>query len=125
MKESSRQWWIQYGRNLWAIRYYALVGLMMWAVLLSLILLISNYGPSVYAKSIRVVGRLRVQLFIGISATIMGFAAYQFKRINQRWYGVVEVAFGMATAFAIARNLYPADASLSQWSSLIGSSYDC
>jgi uncharacterized membrane protein (GlpM family) len=53
----------------------------------------------------------------------MGVVAHWFKRMNQRWYGMVEVMLGAAAAVNISVRLMPGQTLLSQWEGLIGCAY--
>ena len=60
---------------------------------------------------------------LGLTVVAVGYVAHRFKRISQRWYGVVEVAFGVASGFAVAFSIYTPSPSVTQWATLIGCAY--
>ena len=68
-------------------------------------------------------GIQNTQIIIGVAAIVVGVLAYQFKRRNQKWYGVVEVAVGALSALAVAANISPGKLELAKWSTLAGSAY--
>lgn len=85
--------------------------------------LFGNYGKSTYLYLVRVVGPHRTQFIIWLGICAVGLVAHYFKRMSQRWYGMVEVIIGVASAFSIAIGLAPDRISLAQWSSLVGCAY--
>jgi hypothetical protein len=60
---------------------------------------------------------------LGLMVVAVGYVAHRFKRISQRWYGVVEVAFGVASGFAVAFSIDTPSPSVTQWATLIGCAY--
>jgi len=65
----------------------------------------------------------RAQAVIAGGIVAIGFAAFEFKKWNQLWYGTVEVSFGIASAFVLSFSTMPADMHLTQWASLVGCAF--
>jgi hypothetical protein len=59
-------------------------------------------------------------IFAGVVA--VGTFAHWFKKKNQKWYGVVEVAFGTASAGSISFRMMPGPL-FAQWATLAGCAY--
>jgi hypothetical protein len=47
-------------------------------------------------------GAASCSITIGVVVILVGIFAHWFKRRNQRWYGIVEVIFGIISAFSVA-----------------------
>jgi hypothetical protein len=78
---------------------------------------------TLYPKINRLIGSHATQILLGILVLCMGIGAHWFKRMNQLWYGMVEIMFGAFSGFCIAYTMYPSTAHLTQWSSLVGCAY--
>jgi hypothetical protein len=84
---------------------------------------IEHYVTRAYIVAVRVIGLYGTQFLIGSGIVSLGLFAHWFKARNQRLYGIVEVLFGSLSAFAIAFSLSSDNISLTEYASLIGSSY--
>src|ERR1700692_955144 len=66
-----------------------------------------RFGGPAISETERLIGPYRTKIIIGVVVVALGFAAYEFKRLNQRWYGFVEVVFGIVYGFSIAFTMVP------------------
>ena len=82
-----------------------------------------SYGGRAITATEQLIGPYRTKIIIGIVVVVLGFVTYEFKRLNQRWYGFVEVIFGIVYGFSIAFTMAPDKANLPQWASLVGCAY--
>jgi len=84
---------------------------------------IEHYITQAYIAAVGVIGLYGTQFLIGAGIVSLGLFAHWFKGKNQRVYGIIEVLFGSLSAFAIAFSLPGDQISLTEYASLIGSSY--
>ena len=84
---------------------------------------IEHYVTEAYIVAVRVIGLYGTQFLIGAGIVSLGLFAHWFKGKNQRLYGIIEVLFGSLSAFAIAFSLPSDNISLTEYASLVGSSY--
>lgn len=63
------------------------------------------------------------QFLVAIVVISLGFAAHLFKRINQRWYGGVECAFGVIYGVSTAFGIRPGEPMFGHWATLVGCIY--
>jgi hypothetical protein len=103
--------------------FSSLVNVAIVLVAISLGRLARTKGPALYAMTSRAIGPHLTQFIIGASVVFIGFAAHWFKGKSQRWYGRVEVLFGIASGFSIALNLSADHAWLPQGATLVGCAY--
>lgn len=82
-----------------------------------------KHGRALYVAMILALGPHIVQIGIGVIVVGFGIGAHWFRRLNQRWYGMVEVVFGAVSGFTIAFSMIPSRPAPSQWASLVGCAY--
>jgi hypothetical protein len=63
------------------------------------------------------------QLLIAAIIITLGIGAFWFKLRNKKWYGIVEIIFGILSAAVVARGLGPNRLDLAKWSTLAGCAY--
>lgn len=69
------------------------------------------------------VGIQEVQIGAATMAVLLGWGAHWFKRVNQLWYGICEVLFGIAAAFESSKAFAQQGPALAAWIALGGSAY--
>jgi hypothetical protein len=92
------------------------------AVMLGVAWVVYRVRP-LYPLMVQRLGLRPAQLVIASAVVAAGMCAYWFKRLNQRWYGIVEVLFGSISAISIASGLDPGQALFSRWAALAGCAY--
>jgi cell division protein FtsW (lipid II flippase) len=102
MNAPERNWWIQWAINIWDRRWLFLFGpVLVFSLSIGLSALLANLSR-IYSAMVRVLGPHLAQITIGVVVILVGIFAHWFKRRNQRWYGIVEVIFGIISAFSVA-----------------------
>ncbi len=92
-------------------------------ILTGVIWLAMHFGPEALVWLRRIVGLITARIIVGMVTIGAGLAAHWFKKVSQRWYGIVEALFGAAGAFNITLQLQPGQSMLPQWASLVGCAY--
>jgi len=123
VKKERQEWWRQWGKNLWAVRFELVRGFVLLLTLISAINTIIVKGHDIYSATARIVGPHITQIAIGVLVTVMGVFARRFKLKNLRWYGIVEVMFGIISGFSVAFTLSAAKPWIPQGPTLVGCAY--
>ena len=84
---------------------------------------IDAFGLNLYQKSSEALGKHITQTTIATLVCLAGFGAHWAKKINQLRYGIVEIVFGIFSAYAIAWNLPPNELDFARLASLLGAAY--
>jgi len=80
-------------------------------------------GSLVFRWLARIFGIHVAQSAIFLVVIIVGTFAHWFKKKNQKWYGLVEVVFGAASAGSISFRMTPGPPLFTQWATLAGCAY--
>ena len=83
---------------------------------------IIGMGSVVFKWLVRTFGIHLAQFAIFCGVVAVGAFAHWFKQKNQKWYGVVEVAFGAASAGSVSFRMMPGPL-FAQWATLAGCAY--
>jgi len=85
--------------------------------------LVWNHGPAWFAFASHILGIYGAQSTTAAAVIVAGVCAHWFKQKKQKWYGMVEVAFGGVAGWSICFTLAPGQALFSQWAALVGCAY--
>jgi len=84
---------------------------------------LQHHRVRIYQWLVELIGAYKAQDSIAVVVVATGFGAAWFKRKSQKWYGFVEIGFGIISGFSIALNMTIITAALPQWASLVGCAY--
>ncbi len=102
--------WFLYGQILgWS---FGLIGLFFLIV-----------AEDLFPALISAVGVTNTEFIVAAAVIALGILAFEFKRRNQMMYGLFEIAFGVASAFAVIAKMKPEVTSVSDWTALAGCVY--
>lgn len=79
------------------------------------VFLITGHGEQIFRAGTNEFGLHATQILVSVAIVGIGVAASLFKRWNKGLYGLVEMMFAAASAFAVARTLIPQKLLLFQW----------
>jgi hypothetical protein len=85
--------------------------------------IIFYYGDRIYDAVRAELGAHIVQIGIAVATIAIGASVHWFKTKNLALFAIVEIAFGVASAFAISQGLPPSGGSLSQIAALAGTAF--
>jgi len=83
---------------------------------------IIGMGSAAFRWLVKTFGIHLAQTAIFLGVVVVGTFAHWFKKKNQKWYGVVEVVFGVASAGSISFRMMPGPL-FTQWATLAGCVY--
>jgi hypothetical protein len=70
-----------------------------------------------------VTGLHGAQFILGVGVLVAGFFAHWFKQKSQKWYGFLEVVFGLCYGFSVAFSIRPGEPMFARWATLVGCVY--
>ncbi len=84
---------------------------------------IIKFVNDLFDRAIGITGLRLTQVGIALIVTALGFAAHYLKKINQLWYGGVEIVVGFFTALFTAGTLTPGHLDGSKCATLAAAAY--
>jgi len=111
-------------RNLTALRVRdLLVGVVILSSAILAAVMIFTYSGAAFKALSDTIGLRDAECATAVVVVTIGSAAFWFKRKLPRWYGVAEMAFGVACAVKVSSGLAPGQVLLDQWTALLASAY--
>ena len=123
MKQENKDWWKQWGGIFWAHRTDILRATAVFLAMSETNHAGRKFGPALYSWMTNLVGTYFTQMVVASAVICVGIGAHFFKLKSQRWYGIVEVIFGVVSGFSIALTLTPTKPWLAQAATLVGCAY--
>lgn len=82
-----------------------------------------DYGDLIYDRLVSEVGSHAIQIGIAVATITIGTLAHWLRGKNQTLYGLIEIAFAVASAFVITQGMSTAKGLLAQVTALVGCAY--